>query len=322
MDEREADVSRLAMVLIYGTVVHHMGEWSTKMRHGRVVTVAFGIMIAGAGVGFAQEPTGTTAAKQVEEAGQAKFENTPKWELSAEPGLWYVAPSGKASFPASSGVRGPKIFLNDLNMDSPRLSPSAEINLRRGDWGVSVRGFMFSSSDQNWTAPYASRIGTLDFVPGDRFQTSLDFGTLEIEGSYRFLDSGRLPENAGKDWKFRATLDGVFGARLYDIDFRVDRVSGTAATVRESITLVEALGGVKGSIEISDEWTVDLLTTFGGLNESFSWDIMPGFQWRPFRNFGVQIGYRQLLFRIDKGDDGMKWDGAMAGLSFGIVVRF
>lgn len=236
--------------------------------------------------------------------------------------MWYVAPSGKASFPASSGARGPKIFLNDMNMDSPRLSPAAEINLRRGNWGVSVRGFMFSSSDQSWTAPYSSRIGSIDFVAGDQFQTSLDFGTLELEGSYRFWDSGEMPSNSGKDWKLRAAVDGVFGARLYDIEFRVDRVSGAAGTARESLLLVEALGGVKGSLQISDEWTLDLLTTFGGLNESFSWDIMPGFQWHPFRNFGVQIGYRQLLFGIDQGDEGIKWDGALAGLSFGIVVRF
>lgn len=292
------------------------------MRNGMGVMMAAAGPLAMAPAVFAQEPTGAAAVEQVEAAGQAKFDSAPRWELSAEPGLWYVAPSGKANFPASSGARGPKIFLNDMNMDSPRLTPAAEINLRRGDWGVSVRGFMFSSSDQNWTAPYSSRIGTIDFASGDPFQTSLDFGAFEVEGSYRFLETGELPENAGKDWKFRAALDGVFGARLYDIDFRVDRGSGAPATARESATLIEVLGGVKGSIEISDEWTVDLLTTFGGLNESFSWDIMTGFQWRPFRNFGVQIGYRQLLFRIDKGDDGMKWDGALAGLSFGIVVRF
>lgn len=299
-----------------------MVEWSTAMRNGMGVMMAAAGTLAMAPAVFAQEPTGQAAVKQVEAAGEARFSNSPKWELSAEPGLWYVAPSGKLSLPASSGARGPKIFLNDMSMDSPRLAPAAEINLRRGNWGITVRGFMFSSSDQNWAATYASRLGTIDFVPGDQFQTSLDFGAFELEGSYRFLETGDLPENAGKDWKLRAALDGVFGARLYDIDFRVDRVSGSPATARESVTLVELLGGVKGSLEISDQWTVDLLTTFGGLNESFSWDIMPGFQWRPFRNFGVQIGYRQLLFRIDKGDNGMKWDGALAGLSFGIVVRF
>lgn len=301
------------------------------MQHRQNVIAAILTLASCAAPGFAQEPTKPAAnpsdskqaaTKDVEDAAQAKFTNSPKWELSAEPGVWYVAPSGKASFPASSGPRGPKIFLNDMNMDSPRIAPAAEVNLRRGDWGIAVRGFQFSSSDQNWTAPYASRIGTIDFVPGDQFQTSLDFGTLEVEGSYRFLDTGYLPENSGKDWRIHAALDAVAGARLYDIDFRVDRLSGTPASVRESLVFAELLAGVKGSLQITDQWTIDLQTTFGGLTDSFSWDIMPGFQWHPFRNFGLQIGYRQLLFRINKGDDGLKWDGALAGLSFGIVVRF
>lgn len=292
------------------------------MRNRVSLSMAALVALAAACAGYAQEPTGANAVKQVEEAGRAEFSTAPRWELSAEPALWYVAPSGKANFAASSGPRGPKIFLNDMSMDSPRLSPAAEINLRRGNWGVSVRGFMFSSSGQDWSATYASRIGTIDFVPGDQFQTSLDFGTFELEGMYRFLDTGGLPAGSGEAWKVRAALDGVFGARLYDIDFRVDRVSGSPATARESATLIEVLGGVKGSLDIGNDWTLDLLTTFGGLNETFSWDIMPGFQWKPFRNFGVQIGYRQLLFRIDQGDEGMKWDGALAGLSFGIVVRF
>lgn len=254
---------------------------------------------------------------------QASFEYQPRWEVTAEVGLWFAAPSGKASWPAAAGgARGPNLFVRDLNMDSPRLSPAAEINLRRGDWGATVRGFSFSASDQNWTAGYSSRIGSIDFATGDVLQTSLDFAAFEIEGSYRFLDSGPKPQGSGSGWRLRATLDAVVGVRVYDIDFRVDRVSGASASTRESSIFVEPLAGVKGVLEIDDQWTVDLQTTFGGLSESFSWDIMPGFTWRPHRNFGVQIGYRQLLFRLDEGAGGLDWKGAMAGVYFGIVVRF
>jgi hypothetical protein len=87
--------------------------------------------------------------------------------------------------------------------------------------------------------------------------------------------------------------------------------------------------GGKLTMDITRRFTIDLQTTFGyftdgGDKASFTWDIFPGFTYYPLENVGLQIGYRQLLYRLESGtkDQPFEWAGAMAGIYGGLSIRF
>ena len=47
-------------------------------------------------------------------------------------------------------------------------------------------------------------------------------------------------------------------------------------------------------------------------------------QWRPHPNVGVQIGWRQVAYWLNdgEGEDEFEYNGRMAGIQGGLVIRF
>lgn len=293
--------------------------------------LGFGVLALGLAAAAAQGQSGITPAG-------ASFANVPalstapndRWHLSAEIGAWYVAPGGDLNLPQSGpGPQAPQTFVSDINMDSPRLSPSAEINLTKGKgdgaWGVNARGFLFASSERAFEASYSGRLGDLIFASGESLQSSLDFGTFELEGTRRW----DLPTSDAAT--ILPSVDLVGGARAYTVDWKVERRApsggGAVDVAQFDGEFVEGYVGAKLRLELAHNFTIDVLNTFGWGpfdNSAYSWDIILGFQWRPSEHLGVQIGYRQLLFSLESGDGSgaFKYSGALAGLYGGIVVAF
>jgi hypothetical protein len=58
-----------------------------------------------------------------------------RWEVSIEPAAWFVGAGGSVKLPRSSGASPARTQITDLNMDGTQLTPSGEVNLRRGAWG-------------------------------------------------------------------------------------------------------------------------------------------------------------------------------------------
>jgi len=58
----------------------------------------------------------------------------------------------------------------------------------------------------------------------------------------------------------------------------------------------------------------------------FSFDMSVAFRWEPSRNFGVEVGWRQMLLIMQDGEEGtveeFEYTGGVAGLFAGVVVRF
>ena len=248
-----------------------------------------------------------------------------KWHVSAEPSLWNVAPSGRFHLPQSgAGVANARnALVSRLNLDNPRFSPSAEINLTHGTWGASLRAFSFGASDRNSIATDAGTIGDISVSPGDRLSASLDFATIEAEAHWRFFQRVLGPKN-----RLSPSVDAVFGTRFYHTDWKVERLSPSPGVSEASESFLEPIAGIKGRLELYEMFSVDAQATFGYMPLSShhvaSWDIMVGFQWRPIENVGVQVGYRQLLMSLRTGDDAgdFRYHGALAGLYWGVVVRF
>ena len=135
------------------------------------------------------------------------------WTIKFEPTAWYTATSGNITLPGSTGAgNGSTFAVATLDLDSPRLSPLGELQLRRGDWRISAQGLGFST-DERGTVPLSSgQIGDASYAAGDTLRSSIDLFTFAVDGAYALhtYETGRL--DSGQP-KFRATLLALAGLR-------------------------------------------------------------------------------------------------------------
>lgn len=282
----------------------------------------------------------TEAERKPEAAASEVPNNTGKWTLRIEPSVWFVAPGGDVKLPAIAELSpsGNDVGINsigsgfsefanlsDLELDRPEASPSGEIHLGYDNWRVCLRGFS-SSTDADTRATGSGSINGMSFVADDVIESSLDFLAAEAEVGYAFWHN--TPKlNADGKVPFRSTVEGVGGVRLYDVDWAIQNVR-TSSQLEAEESFFEPLLGGRFAMEFYQQFDIDVQLTVGGLplddNSSFSVDVMAGFAWRPIEQFGVQLGYRQLLFNLQSGSDvdEFEYDGALAGLYGGIVLKF
>jgi hypothetical protein len=259
----------------------------------------------------------------------------PAWTVQAEPSVWYVAPSGKVKLPVKSGsgpgsftTEGDEVRLERLNLDSPRFEPTGELHLSFDRWRVTFSASTFDLERTATTADTSFRLGSVAVAAGDIFSTELELTTVEVTGGYRlwgrdFRAGSRHPEDA---------VDGVVrvyalaGARFYDLSFDFARAAGGSAGASEFFG--EPIAGIRGEAVLAQDFTLDVQVSGGGFalsdSSSYSIDVLAGFQWRPTRHVGVQIGYRQLAYGLasDDGPDEFSYRGRLAGLYAGLVIRF
>lgn len=253
-------------------------------------------------------------------------------KLSAEPALWYMAPGGDIRFPTTTGAPTQEVNGDDINMDSPRLSPFFELNINAPRWGATFRGVTMSANSRGFTPSAAVQLGDTLLASGAQAQTSLDYLQLEAEARLAIFPYWQdLPETrATKPWQtFDHRFDVVAGVRLMDFSLDVTQtISGTTSPVASADeTYIMPYAGIKGSVLIEEKLSMDITTNMGGIGgfggqTGFAWDIMVGFQYHLTPNLGAQIGYRQTLFRLSDSDTQFRWNGAQAGLYFGVVGRF
>lgn len=254
------------------------------------------------------------------------------WVIKFEPAAWYVAANGSFRLPGSAGAgNGSAFTAGDLNLDSPRTSPMGELHLRRGDWRIGLRGLGFSTDDRGAAPGSADQIGAAPFAAGDTLRSSIDLLTFAADGAYAFhtFESGTLASGGAT---FRSTLLALAGVRA--IDASVDTLVFTPGSSIPSAAAggdafhAHPYAGLRWEMEVYEDITIDLLGSIGGLSigdsESWSADIIVGFQWNPTPHLGAQIGYRQLLFGIENGSAPVEfsWQGGLAGVYAGATLRF
>lgn len=248
----------------------------------------------------------------------------PRWRLDARPGVWFLSPAGKLRMPASPALgQGDELELKDLNLDSPRAAPFAEVELKRGRWGVDIGALAFSASDRGFDPEAPVRLGDLPLTPGQRVQSSLDFASLSVAGTYRFHEWHHRAEDGG--WPLRSTMDAGLGARFYDVDFEF---TSDAGREQADDFFFEPVVGIKWMLDIGEPFTVGVRASGGigpwGDRSSWSFDILPSFEWRPITHVGVEIGYRLLVTDLSSGDgaEEFEWRGSSAGVIFAVTLRF
>lgn len=262
-------------------------------------------------------------------------EDPADWTLSFEPSVWYASPVGRLRLsggPAAAGTRR----LADYNLDSPRVSPFGELVYRIKDpsapnpgpndntWRVSLSAANVSLNDRGQTTPVATSAGAITFAAGDTLISSLDTFTADLFVAKSITIPDELAGKPGDAVRTRFELGGGF--RLTRVDIAVQNTLGQRAD--DTITVIDPMLTAKGTVEIDEDFTIDLQLSVGGLpsgrKSSFAADILAGFQYRPTPNVGVQIGYRLMLTNIKRGEgsDRFEYDGGLAGLYGGLVLRF
>lgn len=261
---------------------------------------------------------------------------SPDWTVQVEPTVWFVGPSGKFKLPVTSGTgpggfttEGDKIRVNDVDLSATRLRPAGTLTLASGKWRFAFWGSEYELSRSSATVDFAGRVGAVAFAPGDRLKLDLSLGTYELSAGYRIWDydfaENTKIRNAAVDAQLTLHLMG--GARLYDLEIGTENLS-TPGRAEGSHVFVEPIVGIRAEAIIDNDFSVILQLTAGGLplhsTSSYSLDVVAAFQWRPTKNIGVQIGWRQLAFDLSDGKDldEFEYSGRLAGLFTGVVIRF
>lgn len=256
-----------------------------------------------------------------------------QWTIQFEPSVWFAAPAGR--FQIGGEGKANRVTAAELNLDSPRASPYFELHLRRDRWRIGISGYWLSESDRSAQVADPTQLGEFSILSGDRVKSSLDQWSVEAVVAYRFFDRAWYDHEIQPGEPPVASLalgvDALVGARAYSVDLTIDRlpgVSGAAASLSRDGFWVEPMLGVKADAEIYKQFTIDFQSTIGAQpftdHDSWSWDVQVDGTWRPWPNFGVQIGYRQLIFRLNDGSgaDQFLFRGSAAGLFAGVEVRF
>jgi len=278
--------------------------------------------------GLAQGATEPPPAAPVAESPKLTFDPDRArrpWVIQVEPMLWWASPSGtlKLPAPATGNTRGVRV--ERLNLDTPQLSPAGEVHIQADRWRFTVSGGA-NFVDQTTVADRAFQIGDVAVARGESFSASLDVSVFEADVAYRVWSKLFAEHEARAPLPALLNLSVVGGVRLYDIDASVERSAGGVARSEEFFG--EPVIGLRADLELYEDFTIDVQTTvgaFGGDDRSSgSLDISVGFMYWPHPNFAAQIGWRQVLYWLEdgKGAAGFEYEGGVAGLFGGVVLRF
>lgn len=256
------------------------------------------------------------------------------WTVQVEPSAWFVAPSGRLRLPVEGGgAIGDEVKFERLNLDSTRLRPAGEVHINAEEFRFSFAGSTTSVEQDSVTADSGFRLGGVDVASGDAFSVDLDLTSIELSVGYLVYsrafgspEQNEIPGNAVRSDLF---VYAVGGARFYDVSLAFERFGGAGQrTAGADEFFGEPMVGVRIEWEFARDFFLDAQVTGGALpldgHSVYSLDIVAGFQWRPVANVGVQIGYRQLAYWLSDGEDAeeFSWEGRLAGLYAGVVLRF
>lgn len=261
-----------------------------------------------------------------DEVPKQPHDHRTNWHVQVEVMARYTAPSGDIRLPGGS-VQGSLVDLADLDVNGPRLMPGFDISLRKDNWRINAIGLFYGIDDRVATAEEDIQLGRVFIADGQRSSVSHTYAQLDLRLARTILDTPISPITDRHGHKMRFRLDAEVGLRIYDFEFEVANLDTGGATFTDSRTFLEPHAGVKAAFNIYEDITVDLYTNFGAWpfdTQAFSWDIGVGFQWRPVDYFGVQIGYRSTIFRLNEGSgvNEFEWAGSYQGLHAGLQFRF
>lgn len=271
---------------------------------------------------FAHLAAGVQDEPPVETSPEGRVTN---WHVQFEPMVRYTGPAGDLRIPGGSS-RATLVDLADVNLNSPRLMPGYDISIRKDRLRFNAIGLFYDIDDRTALAEEGFSMGGIDFAEGQRSSISHTYMQLDFRFAYTLLDRPMSPLTDAHGHRARVRVDAEAGLRLYDFEFEFENLD-TGSRGSDDRTFLEPHAGFKAAFSIYEDITIDLYTNFGLWpfdTQAFSWDIGVGFQWRPVDHFGLQIGYRSTIFRLNEGSgvNEFEWAGSYQGLYAGLQLRF
>ena len=241
------------------------------------------------------QPTDAQASEEQKADAEAlKTIRTEKWIVGFEPSAWYGGPGGDIKLPGG----GESVSLSDINLDSPRLSPAAELHLWSGDWRFALGGSYIEEHDRGSTASDSGQLGSVAFAAGDQLDSSLTFW--EVEATVGKLI--RLPATlTGNGRNFNSNLELFGGMRLYGTDFDFAAPSGSVST---SQTFGHPLVGIKYTMNLVEQFTIDVQFDIGYFTDGGDKSALAALSEKELsavKDLGAYVGNEGLSYLVMMG---------------------
>jgi len=293
--------------------------------------IAIGVALLGLGLGPVQAVHGQTEGSFAASNALDEPRGDP-FALRISPRVWFMAPGGRLILPGEVDG-GRDIDVEQLNLDSPRVSPYLEVEARFADrWSATLSGFAFSIENET-SSPVSRTVGDVKIATGDPLSSELRFEGGDLTLGYAIIDEeyGRGNPDATP---VSLVVDLFVGARLHHVDAEVTNLSPAlpaASAMRASADelFVEPIIGVVANVDLAEQFSLQVGGSVGGFSDgsnhqSVSWDIRTGAAWTPTPNIDARIGFRILTFDLDSGSGASTFEyrGSLSGLFAGVDFRF
>lgn len=254
------------------------------------------------------------------------------WTLSFEPRVWYAGPSGDLNFPGGTIARD-KVTFDELNLDSPRLSPYGEFRVQRGRLRFAFAGSSFDG-DRTGRAPRTETLGSVAVFAGET--TNFEFANWFAEARVLYQLTSYVDGSTedGRDvLRFRTLLGGGMRVSAVDLEYSVTpsnpgRTGAEMTALDYDGTFAEPMLAAAVELDLYERFLFSINASAGGFGSgdqsSTSFTIEPALAWHPHHNIGLEIGYRMQVYQLEDGEEPsqFEWSGSMAGVYGGVSIRF
>jgi hypothetical protein len=232
-----------------------------------------------------------------------------QWEYDATTYLWGAGI--KATTPTGGDI---DISFSDI-VDDLDMAFMGDFGAHKGKWSLLANAIYLDVSQGGAGRETIPVLGGA-FVINTTVSADLDMKAwiTAFGGGYNVVDNER------------ATLDLVGGARYFwlDIDLKLDLITAAgplmtsrAAKVSDSDSVWDGVVGVKGKINLDNNWYLPYYADVGTGQSDLTWQAMAGVGYK-FKWGDVQLAYRHLDydFKSDFLLKDMSLSGPLLGASF------
>ncbi|MGX1306595.1 opacity protein-like surface antigen [Amorphus suaedae] len=260
-------------------------------------------VIVALGAGLASFVGGPVSAadlyEPVAEVAAAPAKPVPAWKLSIAPYFWAAGMSGTV---ASFGAPGVDVDMNFSDILSDL------------DFSVMLAGEARYGRFSLTTDLLYLKLSTKETTPRGILASNVSLGSSTTEftalAGYSVLD---LPN---------ARLDVVGGARVWSVENKLSFNGGllNGRTFKDSETWVDAMGGLKGRVDLSDKVYLTGMALGGGGSSDFAWDLLGGLGYEITDRISAIAGYRAI--GVDYQNGPFDFDVTIQGPIIGASITF
>lgn len=230
-----------------------------------------------------------------------------EWEFVGSLYLWAAGIDGTTSFGSDF-----EIDFSDV-IDNLDFGVLGSLEARRGKWFVlGDLVYLDVSAGNESTRTALPSLPSGGFTIDSTARVEVQGTVLNTVGGYELFDSDGIK------------LQGLAGARYLNIDTDLD-LQISAGPVQNSVDVsqgddvLDAIIGIRGRADISDNWFVPFYFDVGVGESDFTWQAFSGIGY-DFARSDVVFGYRHIEW--DFGSGGLISDIAFSGFGIKYAYRF